>query len=66
MRKLTERNDIVLIFDEVLSRFRVGLGGAQELYGVKADLVTLGKSLGGGFPIAAVTGKKDIIQHVTS
>lgn len=64
MRKLTERNDIVLIFDEVLSGFRVGLGGAQELYGVNADLVTLGKSMGGGFPIAAVTGKEDIMQHV--
>jgi glutamate-1-semialdehyde 2,1-aminomutase len=62
LRKLTEELDIVLIFDEVKTGFRVSLGGAQEVYGVKPDLTALGKVLGGGFPIGAVGGKRDIMM----
>jgi glutamate-1-semialdehyde 2,1-aminomutase len=61
LRKLTEELDILLIFDEVKTGFRVSLGGAQEAYGVKPDLTALGKVLGGGFPVGAIGGKKDIM-----
>ena len=64
MRKLTEEHDIVLIFDEIITGFRLALGGAQEHYSVKPDLTTLGKILGGGFPIAAFGGKKEIMRHI--
>ena len=50
-RRLTEKNDVLLIFDEVITGFRLSLGGAQELFGIKPDLTTLGKIIGGGFPI---------------
>ncbi len=56
LRDLTERNDVALIFDEVITGFRTGPGGAQEYFGVKADLATYGKILGGGMPIGAVAG----------
>jgi glutamate-1-semialdehyde 2,1-aminomutase len=58
----TERN-IVLIFDEVLVGFRLARGGAQEYFGVKADLVTYGKTLGGGFPIGVVCGRKHLMKR---
>jgi glutamate-1-semialdehyde 2,1-aminomutase len=58
----TERN-IVLIFDEVFLGFRLARGGAQEYFGVAADLVTYGKTLGGGFPIGAICGRKDLMKR---
>ncbi len=65
MRQLTAENDIVLIFDEVLTGFRVALGGAQSLYGVTPDLTTLAKAMASGFPVAAVGGKRDIMDLIT-
>ncbi|MUK89385.1 aminotransferase class III-fold pyridoxal phosphate-dependent enzyme [Ornithinibacillus sp. L9] len=62
LRKLTEDLDILLIFDEVKTGFRVHLGGAQSVYQIKPDLTALGKVLGGGFPVGAVGGKKDIMM----
>lgn len=62
MRKLTERNDIVLIYDEVITGFRLALGGAQEYFGIRADLATYAKALSGGFPIGAIAGKKEIME----
>ena len=64
IRKLTKDRGIVLIFDEVITGFRLALGGAQEYYGVVPDMATLGKVLGGGFPIAAFTGKKEIMETI--
>jgi len=61
LRRLTEKNGVVLIFDEVVTGFRDAPGGAQEHYGVVPDLSTLGKILGGGFPGGAVTGKRDLM-----
>jgi glutamate-1-semialdehyde 2,1-aminomutase len=58
----TERN-IVLIFDEVFVGFRLGAGGAQEYFGVRADMVTYGKSLAGGLPVGAVCGRKDLMRR---
>ena len=63
LRKLTEENDIVLIFDEVVTGFRFAYGGAQEYYGVVPDVCTLGKAIGGGFPLAAIAGRADIMAH---
>lgn len=54
----------VLIFDEVMSGFRVALGGAQAIYNIEPDLTTLGKVIGGGFPVGAFGGKKEIMQHI--
>ena len=62
MRELTADNEIVLIFDEVITGFRVALGGASELYGVKPDLVTFAKAFAGGYPIAGVAGRRDILE----
>jgi len=62
LRELTEAYGVVLIFDEVITGFRLGLGGAQEYYGVTPDLTTLGKILGGGFPMAAYAGKEEIMR----
>lgn len=64
IRKLTEENGIVLIFDEVITGFRLAFGGAEEYYRVIPDMVTLGKIMGGGFPLAAFGGKKEIMQMV--
>jgi glutamate-1-semialdehyde 2,1-aminomutase len=64
IRKLTEENGIILIFDEVITGFRLAFGGAQEYYGVIPDMVTLGKIMGGGFPLAAYGGKREIMQMV--
>lgn len=65
IRKACTEQGIVLIFDEVLSGFRMGLGGAQEHYGVTPDLTTLAKALGGGFPVAALVGRKDVMDFLT-
>lgn len=63
LRALCDRHGIVLIFDEVVTGFRFGYGGAQALYGVTPDLCTLGKIIGGGFPLAAVAGAERIMRH---
>jgi glutamate-1-semialdehyde 2,1-aminomutase len=64
LRKLTTEYGAVLIFDEVMTGFRVHLGGAQTLYNIKPDLTTLGKVIGGGLPVGAYGGKKEIMQMV--
>lgn len=64
LRQVTEQYGALLIFDEVITGFRLGLGGAQEYYGVIPDLTTLGKIVGGGMPLAAYGGRKDIMQVV--
>ena len=66
VRELTERNRTLLIFDEVITGFRVALGGAQELLGVSPDLTVLGKALGAGFPISAVCGRREYFDVVRS
>jgi glutamate-1-semialdehyde 2,1-aminomutase len=65
VRRLCTEQGIVLIFDEVLSGFRMTLGGAQEYYGVVPDLTALAKALAGGFPLAALVGKKSIMDQLT-
>jgi glutamate-1-semialdehyde 2,1-aminomutase len=65
LRRLTAEHGIVLIFDEVITGFRVALGGAQALYGVTPDLTTMAKALGGGFPVAALGGRRDIMDQVS-
>lgn len=62
LRKVTQEHRVLLIFDEVITGFRVSLGGAQELYGVLPDLTTLGKIIGGGLPIGAFGGKAEIMD----
>lgn len=62
LRKLADQNQAVLIFDEVITGFRIGLGGAQEHFGVIPDLTTLGKIIGGGLPVGAFGGKKEIMD----
>ncbi|MBN2364529.1 MAG: glutamate-1-semialdehyde-2,1-aminomutase [Calditrichaeota bacterium] len=64
LRELTRDNGIVLIFDEVMTGFRVARGGAQELYGIEPDLTTLGKIIGGGLPVGAYGGKRKIMEMV--
>lgn len=64
LRELCDRHGSVLLFDEVMTGFRVALGGAQALYGVKPDLTTLGKVIGGGFPAAAFGGRADIMRSI--
>ena len=64
LRKLCTRHGAVLIFDEVMTGFRVGLGGAQALYGVRPDLTTLGKVIGGGLPVGAFGGRSDIMRAI--
>jgi glutamate-1-semialdehyde 2,1-aminomutase len=64
LRELTEQNGVILIFDEVITGFRLALGGAQEYYGVQPDLTTFGKILGGGFPLAAYAGREDIMRMI--
>jgi glutamate-1-semialdehyde 2,1-aminomutase len=63
LREETERHGIVLIFDEVVTGFRFAYGGAQEVYGVTPDLCTLGKVIGGGFPLAAIAGSDAVMAH---
>ena len=62
LREVTARHDIPLIFDEVVTSFRLAYGGAQEYYGVTPDLCAVGKIMGGGYPLAAVTGRSDILS----
>lgn len=64
LRKITEENGIILIFDEVITGFRLSRGGAQEYYGVTPDMTTLGKIVGGGLPMGAFCGKKEIMDIV--
>jgi glutamate-1-semialdehyde 2,1-aminomutase len=64
VRELTRRHGALLIFDEVISGFRVARGGAQELYGVSPDLTTLGKILGGGLPVGAYGGPRDLMEQM--
>src|SRR3954462_4677547 len=63
LRKITADNGVPLIFDEVVTGFRLAYGGAQEYYGVEPDLCTLGKVIGGGFPLAALAGSAEIMAH---
>jgi glutamate-1-semialdehyde 2,1-aminomutase len=64
LRDITERHGALLIFDEVMTGFRLSYGGAQQLYGVRPDLTTMGKIIGGGLPLAAYGGRADIMKKV--
>ncbi|MEO8406982.1 MAG: aminotransferase class III-fold pyridoxal phosphate-dependent enzyme, partial [Oxalobacteraceae bacterium] len=64
MRRLCSKHGTVLIFDEVMSGFRVALGGAQSLHGITPDLTALGKVIGGGLPVAAFGGRADLMQQM--
>lgn len=64
VRELCTRHGAVLIFDEVMTGFRVGLSGAQGLFGVRPDLTTLGKVIGGGMPVGAFGGRRDIMENI--
>ena len=64
LRKLCNQYNTVLVFDEVMTGFRLGLGGAQEILGVDADLVTYGKVIGGGLPVGAFGGREDIMNFL--
>lgn len=64
LRKITEDNGAVLIFDEVITGFRLSIGGAQKFYGITPDLTTLGKIVGGGMPLAVYGGKREIMECV--
>lgn len=64
LREITEENNIILIFDEVITGFRLSRGGAQTYYSITPDLVTLGKIIGGGFPMGAFGGKKEIMEMI--
>jgi glutamate-1-semialdehyde 2,1-aminomutase len=65
LRSICDEHKIVLIFDEVMTGFRVALGGAQALYGVTPDLTTLGKIIGGGLPVGAFGGKREIMERIS-
>ncbi|MCF7669249.1 MAG: glutamate-1-semialdehyde 2,1-aminomutase [Verrucomicrobia bacterium] len=65
LRQITKANDALLIFDEVMTGFRIGLGGAQQLYGVEPDLSCFGKIIGGGLPVGAFGGKADIMDALS-
>jgi glutamate-1-semialdehyde 2,1-aminomutase len=64
LREITLAHESVLIFDEVITGFRIAYGGAQELYGVRADLTCLGKVIGGGLPVGAYGGSRRLMSHV--
>ncbi len=64
LRKLCDDNNALLIFDEVITGFRLALGGAQEYFGVDADIVVFGKIIGGGMPVGAYCGKREIMEHI--
>lgn len=64
VRKITEQNDVVLIFDEVVTGFRLAIGGAGEFFGIRPDLATFAKALGNGLPIGAIAGRKEIMQQL--
>src|SRR5204863_5262684 len=63
-RDLTKSNGAILIFDEVMTGFRIALGGAQQKYGIQPDLTTMGKVIGGGLPVGAYGGRADIMDRV--
>jgi glutamate-1-semialdehyde 2,1-aminomutase len=65
LRRLCDREGIVLIFDEVMTGFRLAPGGAQQLYGIVPDMTTLGKIIGGGMPVGAYGGKREIMDYVS-
>lgn len=65
LRKICDEEKIVFIFDEVMTGFRLAAGGAQEKLNIQADLVTYGKVIGGGMPVGAFAGKKEIMQHIS-
>lgn len=65
LREVCDNSGAILIFDEVMTGFRVALGGAQAFYGVSPDLTTLGKIIGGGMPVGAFGGKREIMQHLS-
>jgi len=64
LRSACDEHDVVLVFDEVMTGFRVALGGVQGLYGIKPDLTTLGKVIGGGMPVGAFGGKREIMEKI--
>jgi glutamate-1-semialdehyde 2,1-aminomutase len=64
LREITRKNGIALIFDEVITGFRLGLGGAQEYYGVMPDITTLGKIVGGGLPIGVIGASREIMENM--
>ena len=64
LRELTETENTLLIFDEVITGFRLALGGAQQVYGIRPDLTCLGKIIGGGFPVGAFGGARRIMEHL--
>ncbi|MDY9923292.1 glutamate-1-semialdehyde 2,1-aminomutase [Methanobacterium sp.] len=64
LREITTENGIILIFDEVITGFRIAAAGAQEYFGVTPDLVTMGKILGGGFPMGAFAGKREFMERI--
>lgn len=64
LRSLCDQHNMLLIFDEVMTGFRLARGGAQELFNIKADLVTFGKIIGAGMPVGAFAGSKEIMEHV--
>ncbi len=64
IREITRAHDVLLIFDEVITGYRLGIGGAQKLYGIQPDITTLGKIIGGGLPIGAFGGKREIMELV--
>ncbi|MGN6708059.1 MAG: aspartate aminotransferase family protein [Candidatus Nitrosocosmicus sp.] len=63
VREITKKNNIILIFDEVVTGFRLALGGASEFFGIKADIITFAKALGNGYPISLIAGRKDIMSQ---
>ena len=65
LREACDEHGVVLIFDEVMTGFRVALGGAQAHFGVTPDLSTFGKIVGGGMPVGAFGGKREIMQHIS-
>jgi glutamate-1-semialdehyde 2,1-aminomutase len=65
LRRLCDEHGTLLIFDEVMTGFRLGLGGAQEMFGIRPDLTTLGKVLGGGLPVGAYGGRRDLMEQVS-
>ncbi len=65
VRELANEHDVLLVFDEVITGFRLGLGGAQEYFGITPDLTTMGKIAGGGFPIGLFGGKREIMSEIS-
>jgi len=65
LRTLCDENGAILIFDEVMSGFRASLRGSYDIYGIQADIVTFGKVIGGGMPVGAFAGKREIMQHLS-